>query len=631
MKQFEKLSRLALLFVLFVFILTGVQIASAQSTVDLAVHYVEGVPSAEGISYDVSVYLSVMDSAGNPVKDLTADEFVVAEDSKKVEITGLDLANEEPVNLVLALDTSGSMNGSGINAAKAAASNFISNLGQKDLVAVLTFNDIIQTSIDFTTDHNAARDQIALAESKRGAGTCLYDAAYQAVQMSSTLPAGRRAVVLFTDGVDETSSGDICSSHNADDVIDLASDGATRTPVYTLGMGAKVDENALKRLAELTGGRSLYSPNASQLDAVFLRLSDQLRSQYKLTYKSISGPGAHTLAVTVTYLSAKNSDTRNFLLPALPSRVIFTSPVDGQKVDETVKLAVNLTGQGELVDRVAYEVDGKVVGTSDTTPYEVEVDLSGFDLGELEITAIVYSTNNSEIARKTISVTLVEASTPTPIIATPTEEIEAPAVDSTLLIGLGGLVLITITIIVFFIIRNRRREKVRDEAWNKAQSYEGISAPVSVDERTYDGWEPSSDALGMLIVTASDDATLIGLQFEITSSTTTLGRSADNDINFPKDSPVSRHHAEIVEKNGGLYLQEILSSDSSGMSKSPTYGTFLNNEPLGGPTRLESGDVIRLGKRVTLKFESAGEIPGADEPTYDGFITDEDDDRTREQ
>ena len=42
-------------------------------------------------------------------------------------------------------------------------------------------------------------------------GTCLYDAAYQAVEMASTTPPGRRAVVLFTDGKDETASGEQCS------------------------------------------------------------------------------------------------------------------------------------------------------------------------------------------------------------------------------------------------------------------------------------------------------------------------------------------------------------------------------------------------------------------------------------
>jgi pSer/pThr/pTyr-binding forkhead associated (FHA) protein len=132
----------------------------------------------------------------------------------------------------------------------------------------------------------------------------------------------------------------------------------------------------------------------------------------------------------------------------------------------------------------------------------------------------------------------------------------------------------------------------------------------------------------MLIVTASDDASMIGHRFEITKSQTTLGRSADNDINFPKDSPVSRHHAQLNERSGGIYLSEMRGADN----KAPTYGTFLNESQLGeDPVLLQTGDEIRLGKRVRLKFESAGRIAGAEGVTYDGLVTSDDDDRTREE
>ena len=101
----------------------------AQSTVDLVVHYVEGAPAEQEIGYDVSVFLSVVDSVGNPVKDLTAVSFTVTEDSQKVEISGLELASDDPINVVLVMDTSGSMSGPAIAAAKTAASNFIAALG----------------------------------------------------------------------------------------------------------------------------------------------------------------------------------------------------------------------------------------------------------------------------------------------------------------------------------------------------------------------------------------------------------------------------------------------------------------------------------------------------------------------
>jgi VWFA-related protein len=604
---------------------------TAQSTMDLVVHFVEGAPAEQDVSYDVNVYLSVVDAVGSPIKDLTSESFTVVEDSQKVEITDLTLVSDDPVNVVLVLDTSGSMGGTGINSAKTAASNFVAGLGNEDRVAVITFDNTIKSQIDFTTDHNAARDRIALVEVVRGSGTCLHDAAYQAIQTAATLPSGRRAVILFTDGVDETPNGAVCSSHTADDVINIASAGGTRAPVYTLGMGNQVNQNGLKRIAELTGGRSLYSPDPSQLDAMFIRLSDQLRFQYKLTYKSVSGPGAHTLAVSASHLNAKDSDTRNFLLPAMPTRVSFTSPREGAEVSGITKLGVALSGQGDTIGKVAFEINDEEVGSDDKTPYEVEVDLEAYSPGDLTVTAIVYGTTGAELTRNTITITAKKgeiAVLPTPT-STPKLEVRTSVIIGS---GIGFLIIITAAIIAFFIIRRRRHEKEMDDAWAKAQSNDISPVSTGMDERTFDGWEPGPDALGMLIITASDDATMIGHRFEITKGLVKLGRSADNDINFPKDNPVSRHHVQIVEKNGGLYVSEIQSVDSSGISKPPTYGTFLNESELGvDPVLLQSGDEIRLGKRVRLKFESAGRIKDTDSVTYDGLISQEDDDRTREQ
>ena len=235
----------------------NIQPVRAQSSIDVVVHYVEGSPSERDISYEVKAFVSVVDGTGSPINDLKPGDFSLTEDSQKVEIESVTLA-DEPINLVLLIDTSGSMAGEGITAAKSAAASFVTSLAADDRVSVVTFDDRSNTVIDFTTDHAAARDKIALIDATRGSGTCLYDAAYQAVQATATVPSGRRAVILFTDGRDEKSGGGICSIHTADDVIKIATEGGTRTPVYTMGVGSKVDQNGLKRLAETTGGRFFY-------------------------------------------------------------------------------------------------------------------------------------------------------------------------------------------------------------------------------------------------------------------------------------------------------------------------------------------------------------------------------------
>jgi len=614
-------------FILLILTIAGAQsggIARAQSSIDTVIHYVEGTPSAEKVAYDVTAYVSVADSTGNPIKDLKAEDFSLAEDSQLVTVLSADLATDAPINLVLLLDTSGSMSGSGIAAAKSAASNFIAGLGRDDRVALVTFDNTIKTRIDFTTDHQAARQELNLVDATRGAGTCLYDAAYQAVQMTATVPSGRRAVILFTDGVDETPSGGPCSVHDAGDVINIATESGTRTPVYTLGMGGKVDQKTLQRLAQDTGGRFFYSPASDQLDAIFIRLSDTLRSQYAIKYQSTAGPGAHTLAVTAKYLGAQDTDTRGFLLPNFPLRLTFVEPVEGQEVSGMTTVRVETFGQGETIVAVLFQINGTTVATVETAPYETQVDFSSYAEGNLTIEAVAQGAGGIELARAARQVA-VRAGTATPA---PVEERSGNVfLNYWPYFVIGGVLLAALAAFpIVNIIVKKRREEQRNREW--AEKVGGLGAPTVEEmpggsDRTVDSWEMSPDALAMLTVTASDDPSMLGQRFEITKRRTTLGRKADNDIIFPKDSPVSRHHAVIEERSGGLFLSEVEETDEkTGRPKRPTYGTFVNESDLNGQEiLLQNGDEIRLGKRVKLKFEASARIRAGDEKTYDGFTS----------
>lgn len=594
----------------------------AQSGIDVVVHYVEGFPSETDISYTVKAFVSVVDGTGSPVNGLKADEFTLVEDSQQVEILSVSTA-DEPINLVLLIDTSGSMTGTGINAAKSAAASFVTSLSAEDRVAVVTFNDTITTAVDFTTDHQSARDRISLIEATRGAGTCLYDAAYQAVQKTATVPSGRRAVVLFTDGVDEKASGGPCSVNTADDVIKIATEGGTRTPIYTLGMGTTIDQNTLKRLAANTGGRFFFSPAANSVDVIFRELSNSLRSQYAIEYSSTAGPGAHTLAITAKYLNSQDTDTRNFLLPNFPLRLVFAEPGEEDEVSGITTIRVETFGQGETIQSVLFQINGDTAATISSTPYTAQIDFSAYPGGKLTIEAIAQGAGGIELARATRSVIVKDVSPVAPI-STPIESKEDGESDSNTLIYIfGGVILLMVA--VFFAVMaflRKQRDRQRDKEWDEKVG--GLSAPTVAEfptgsDRTMDSWEMPSDAYGRLIVTASDDAGLVNQHFDITQHRTTLGRKADNDIIFPKDSPVSRHHALIEERNGGLFLEEVL--DEGG--KRPTFGTFVNDvEVAGEAVLLQNGNEIRLGKRVRLKFEAGSRIQSGDDATYDGFSED---------
>jgi len=597
--------------------------AYAQTSVDVIVHYVEGSPIAGQFAYDVSVYFSLLDSDGDPITNISTENLTISEDGKRIAIESLQSAEEEPISVALVLDTSGSMAGQKITAARNAATDFISNLKTGDQIGILSFNTTLTHHTDFTTELASARNQVNRIESVPLSGTCLYDAAYEAVQMTATLPSGRRAIILLTDGVDELLQGGLCSTYTVDDVINLATQRNTRVPIYTIGLGSKVDARTLDRLAALTGGKSLYSPESSQLEALFQKLSDLLRSQFVLHYTTTSAPGEHTLVLQASYHNAQDQDSRNYVLPPFPYSISFISPVAGQEISGRTKLTIAITGQGEPIEQVVFQANDVIIGTADMMPYEIEWDpdtAAGLP-GVVTLVAIAQGEGNEELARSSVEVTIAVAppatESPQPTMVVPV----TPETDSSLLIGGIGILLVLIGGSVAFIIIRRARS--RHEVAPPTDMY-----PPSGEGRDFETVDmialgaSYSVVLGRLVILQSDDPAIIGQKIDINKPSISLGRSAENDIIFPKDKPVSRRHAIIEDRDGQLTLSEVLTTDSDGNKKRPTYGTFVNDMQIEDPVPLFEGDEIKLGSRVRMRLESvrrSGDIqpPKTDQPPSD--------------
>jgi len=117
---------------------------------------------------------------------------------------------------------------------------------------------------------------------------------------------------------------------------------------------------------------------------------------------------------------------------------------------------------------------------------------------------------------------------------------------------------------------------------------------------------PEKERFGVLSILQSNDPARIYERMDIINSVTHLGRKADNDISFPKDSPVSRHHAIINVRGEKLFLGEIVEThDDDSPPSRPTYGTFINGQQVQGPVELQDGDEITLGTSLRLRFEAA--------------------------
>lgn len=611
--------------ILLILVLTSAGVADSGS--NLILNYIESRPAEGQYAYDVSVLFSLLDSTGHPVKDLTIDNVVLSEDGQGVAPNSLDLVQDEPIFLSLLLDTSGSMTGSKIEAARAAAAAFASGLNEEDRLSIISFNSDVTQLTDFTTDRTAMANLLASINAVPKSGTCLYDAAYEAVQRTAALPLGRRAVIILTDGKDELITGGACSKLILDDVIDLATEGSTRVPVYTIGLGDSIDETGLTRLAELTGGRYQKSSDASQLEGLFAQLLNQLQSQYILHYTSAAAPGSHNLVLQVNYLNTNLTDSRGFMLQALPLNISIISPTSGQQITGKVKIVAEITGQGASIKQVVFTANDVTIGTDETLPYELEwIPGDEFD-GEVTIGASALGAEDNSLAGGTVQV--VVDSTGSLLTRGTGTESDLFTRENIILYG-GILAAVVVCVVVFVTTKGKKgkEEKRQDQQWDRSVGTSGGSSSTGTEDMTLDGFTLSENSLGTLMVLQSDDPAMMGQRFEITDDAVRLGRAADNDILFPKDGPVSRHHAIIEHRDGRLTLSEMVSISADGSPKSPTFGTYINDQKVMQPVMLRSGDLIRLGKRVVLRFESSSQAEVDDDARTMDQVTVQDSEKT---
>jgi VWFA-related protein len=222
---------------------------------------------------------AVKDGSGQAV-DVTADDFDVLEDGVLQKVDTFQIA-VDPVSIVMALDSSGSMKKSE-EVVKETASEFVREVRPEDSLALITFADrprfahVLAKNRDWTLD--------AISKYQALGGTALYDAVWNALLTLRDVP-GRRAIVVFTDGRDENNPGTAPgSTHTLDQVLELAKEA--KATIYGVGLGTKVDVQALQKLAEVSTGQVFVATEASDLDAQFKRVIESLRRRYVLGYTS---------------------------------------------------------------------------------------------------------------------------------------------------------------------------------------------------------------------------------------------------------------------------------------------------------------------------------------------------------
>lgn len=244
-------------------------------------------------TFEVRLPVTVTRKKNELISGLTRNDFVVLEDGVPQEVTFFsDEKTNPPVFVGVLMDTSPSTAGK-LGFSKEAAKNFIYTVLRlrKDKAAFMTFDHEVNLVQDFT-DKTDLLDKAVDKVKKVGAQTSLYDAVWQFSDEKLRNVPGRRVIVIITDGEDTFSRADLR------DAIDVAQ----RTETTIFGISTKAGflgtvpgveagtvkdkgDRYLTQLCEDTGGQAFFTGNMLELERAFKRISEELRTQYLITYR----------------------------------------------------------------------------------------------------------------------------------------------------------------------------------------------------------------------------------------------------------------------------------------------------------------------------------------------------------
>lgn len=241
----------------------------------------------------VQITAVVTDRDGRFVRGLRETDFKIYEDDRPQPISHFASENI-PLELVTALDISSSMTDA-LPGVKETAKRFLAGLRADDQVTVLGFNENIFTLARRSTEQRVR--ERAVDRMAAWGGTALYDVILKAVDVLGR-QAGRRSIVLFTDGDDQ-------SSHVSLEAAIAKTEGSDAT-IYAIGQGRAVGspdlQKLLRRLATVSGGRSFFTENHVTLETSFGEILEDLRSQYLLAFvpsSSVRDGSWHKIRVEV--------------------------------------------------------------------------------------------------------------------------------------------------------------------------------------------------------------------------------------------------------------------------------------------------------------------------------------------
>lgn len=236
----------------------------------------------------VRVDVLVLDN-GRPITGLTPSDFEIADNGVPQQVDFVSF-EQIPLNVVLALDMSDSVAGERLEQLRDAGGAVLDGLTRNDQAALVTFSNVVSLEAPLTTDVSGARH--ALAEAYGFGATSLVDGVYSAMMVGES-DVGRALLIVFSDGLDTA------SWLQADAVLESAK--RSDVVAYSAAIDAVAGAPFLRELSVLTGGTLYKIESTRDLRATFLRILDEFRHRYLVSYtpRGVSKDGWHRLDVRV--------------------------------------------------------------------------------------------------------------------------------------------------------------------------------------------------------------------------------------------------------------------------------------------------------------------------------------------
>src|SRR5579859_3774120 len=368
----------------------------------------------------VSTNLTVSGNNGLPLVGLTASNFTVTEDGQPVAPGSLVLSSDisQQLNLVLAIDVSDSA--SDLSQVIAAVNDFIATLGPNDQVALISYYDTVTVVQSFTSDKTTLTTAVGQLTAG-GNGTAFNQAADQAVNLLAALPAGRKAVIMFTN------SGD--TANNLSPETTLTNAAAATVHIYPIAYGNTVNPTLMRNWARFSGGQAYLLANATEVRPNLLTLGVLMRQAYKLSFKSGLPADNKAHAIIVSINAQGQSAQTQGSYTALPGQVQVVGPglSNGQTVRGRVFLIADVNAPAPVIS-VTFQLDQQTLVTLTAPPYRFDWDSSSASPGlhTLTIKAIDQVGNQGQ-SQTSVNVVLppVQVVTATPVKAVATAQAQA--------------------------------------------------------------------------------------------------------------------------------------------------------------------------------------------------------------